>query len=366
MHLLTLTQPVDCGPNGIMPAGQLLLEDTNAAAILLQALPGSASMMPWLPPRSTALRVTINGRIGSPEELPHNILVIRPGAFGDLIQLTPALRALHRKHPDAYINVAVNPKFREVLLGLPYVHGLIPYPVPVERLAEFDLIIPLERALEHNPAAQDMTIVDAFALRLGVEVPAFDRKADLILTPEEKQWAKEKYPRDKRRRVVVQPTASDACRTYPMDKLKLVLRGLLEQGWEIMVVGEPKSVWIGPADGLYNLTADELSFRQSCAVAWTADAIFAPDSAFLHVAGALGKPAVGVFAAFHWNTRITNHPTVEAIQGVGKCSPCHHHRWGPWVWPKGQPCEKAGFCTVLAEIEPGRIVAKLNRLVPTA
>jgi ADP-heptose:LPS heptosyltransferase len=280
-----------------------------------------------------------------------------------LIQLTPALRALRRKYPEASLSVAVNPKFRDVLLGLPYIDGLVPYPIPVERLKEFDTIIPLEFSVEHNPAANDMTIVDAFAARLGVEVPDSDSKADFILTPEEKAWAIEKYPRDKRRRVMVQATASDACRTYHMERLKQLMGLLLLDEWEVMLIGEPGSIWIGPSDGLYNLTADNLTIRQSAAVLTTCDCAFGPDSMILHLAGALGVPALGVFAAFHWKHRITNHRSVEAIQGHGECSPCHFHAWGGRVWPKDMSCQKAGYCTVLAEIEPSRIATKLARLV---
>jgi heptosyltransferase-2 len=36
-----------------------------------------------------------------------NILIIKPGAIGDLIQMTPVLRALKRKYPDAAISILV-------------------------------------------------------------------------------------------------------------------------------------------------------------------------------------------------------------------------------------------------------------------
>jgi len=37
-----------------------------------------------------------------------NILVIKPGAIGDLLQLTPAIRALHEKYPQARISILVS------------------------------------------------------------------------------------------------------------------------------------------------------------------------------------------------------------------------------------------------------------------
>lgn len=38
---------------------------------------------------------------------PQNILIIKPGAMGDLLQLTPTIRALHRRFPHARIDIMV-------------------------------------------------------------------------------------------------------------------------------------------------------------------------------------------------------------------------------------------------------------------
>lgn len=39
-----------------------------------------------------------------------NILIIKPGAIGDLLQLTPVIRALKRKYPDARLSILVGSK----------------------------------------------------------------------------------------------------------------------------------------------------------------------------------------------------------------------------------------------------------------
>ncbi|MFZ3207710.1 MAG: hypothetical protein WA140_02610, partial [Geobacteraceae bacterium] len=38
---------------------------------------------------------------------PANILIIKPGAIGDLLQITPVIRALHGKYPGASIDIMV-------------------------------------------------------------------------------------------------------------------------------------------------------------------------------------------------------------------------------------------------------------------
>ena len=49
------------------------------------------------------------------------ILAIRPRALGDVVLTTPALRALHRGHPDAVLEVATELRYAALLEGLPAV-----------------------------------------------------------------------------------------------------------------------------------------------------------------------------------------------------------------------------------------------------
>lgn len=55
-----------------------------------------------------------------------NILIIKPGAIGDLLQLTPAIRVLHDKYPRARISVLVSSVATAALfLHNPHVHEAI-------------------------------------------------------------------------------------------------------------------------------------------------------------------------------------------------------------------------------------------------
>lgn len=57
-----------------------------------------------------------------------NILIIKPGALGDLLQLTPVLRALHRKLPQARISILVgNAASVDLFRHHPLVHETVVY-----------------------------------------------------------------------------------------------------------------------------------------------------------------------------------------------------------------------------------------------
>jgi len=53
------------------------------------------------------------------------ILAVRVGRAGDLIMITPALRALRQAYSQARIDVLVRRRYRELLEGNPHLTGLV-------------------------------------------------------------------------------------------------------------------------------------------------------------------------------------------------------------------------------------------------
>jgi ADP-heptose:LPS heptosyltransferase len=85
-------------------------------------------------------------------------------------------------------------------------------------------------------------------------------------------------------------------------------------------------------------------------------------SALVHVAGALGLPAVGLYGPFPWQLRTVHAPSIHGINGTCRCSPCFWHDREALFPPDG-PCATTGRCEALAGIEPRRIVAKLRKMI---
>ncbi|MBT0654217.1 glycosyltransferase family 9 protein [Geobacter luticola] len=90
-----------------------------------------------------------------------NILIIKPGAIGDLLQLTPAIRALHGKYPQARISVLVSSAATAALFQHnPHVHETIVFdkrgahrsPLALAKLwlqlyrARYDLVVNYQRS----------------------------------------------------------------------------------------------------------------------------------------------------------------------------------------------------------------------------
>jgi ADP-heptose:LPS heptosyltransferase len=347
MHFVTIPKAIDMGNLGLFPAGRLIMEDKNAAEMMLQWPEAGISLEPY------------DHKIGHID--PTKILVAGGIGMGDAIMLTPVLRALKVKYPLATVEVACFPHYRAPLLNLPYVDGFADWPLPAGGPWHHHYTYFLENYLSH-PLARTEHLSDVFAAICGVELT--DKHADYLPTAEERDWAVATFPRNPaRKRIGMQVQASHRCRTYPTDLFRDVMGLLVRDGWEVYMMGTAAEYGCVEMGHIHDLRKDAPSFRESAAFLLTCDAFFGPDSGFLHVAGAMGVPAVGVFGAFPWKLRTAYYPSVFAIQGAGECSPCFHTptRLQP-AFPLRGPCAKTMRCDVLASIEPERIKAKIDQI----
>jgi ADP-heptose:LPS heptosyltransferase len=367
MHLLDLPERIELELEHPIEPGRYLLEDVNAAHLLVLA--GGGQMVPYLQPVPL-----------SPDALLESasVLFMRAGGFGDLVLLTPVLRELKRRSPATKIAVCTMRHYGVVLEGLPYVDEIVPYPPSEEKANSYSACVFYENAVERNPAAEQIHITDLFAMLAGIEgMDAAAKLPEYRVKASEAIWANEMFPRQPGvRRVCIQVGTSSAARVYHRGQLGEATGKLTKDGWEVFLLGEKGEINLQgrTAPNLRNLADMGLSFRQSCAVLSTADAFLGSDSALLHVAGALAVPAVGLYGPFPWKLRTAYCPTTFAIQGTeirvggAPCSPCFHHVNSARRnhFPDHCPSKKKGFCEVLASITPDRIVGKLNQIAPKA
>ena len=359
MHTLTLSAPVDLGAAGRILPGCYLVEDTPAAQILASAPRGSASLAP---------PAGLPGPISLAEgQDPGSVLIARSGGLGDLLFLGPILAEVRRRWPKCRIGVACRPERRPVLDGLGLVDTWEPVPLPVEVARSYSALVSFEHVIEQETRRH---YVDALAAAAGLELPPGpeSRRCRYVVSESERAWVSEMYPKNpSRKRLGVQWLASTPARSYPLRDLHTVCGHLGAHGWEVWLLGEPDQVRArcGHGSGVRNVAMDERpTFRQSCAILTTCDVVLGPDSALLHVAGALGIPAVGLFGPIDPKLRIAYSPTVRALKGALPCSGCNHHPRFPGDWPAGMPCKQDGHCTALAAIAPRIIISAVEAAYP--
>lgn len=359
MHIVTLESPVKDARWDLQPRAYVC-EDLSAWELAIAAKRGTATVRPLVYP--SRLRV-------------ERLLLISNGGFGDMLLLVPALRAMHSKRPEIRLTLSCRNRVHCVFENLPYAPSLVDYPISVEDAAHFDQIITTEHLQEDSDEGRSVAAVDIKARILGVgPLVGEERRAEYVATAAETTVAEFKCPRlAGRPRIGIQLQASSPTRTYHPQRAGDVMQRLYALGYELYIFGSPGSLPQEKVperirDRVRNLTAENLSFRESVAVMGTCDVLFCPDSSMVHVAGALGIPCVAVFGSTHWKLRTADYPSVFVLQGNGGCkiSPCWHHPKGATIWPEEGPCATAGHCPVINNIPPERIVAEIQKKLAAA
>jgi heptosyltransferase-2 len=139
--------------------------------------------------------------------------------------------------------------------------------------------------------------------------------------------------------VALAPGAVGPSKRWPVGAYAVLARGLAEQGFTIAIVGgpdeKPLAAEIAATGGekVRDLTGPDL--RNAILALAAAKAAVSNDSGLLHVAAALGTPAIGIFgptSPWYWAPL---NPLAAAIETANPpdCRPCHkptcrfgHHR----------------------------------------
>ncbi len=353
MNLLTLEQRVEISPKDILEPGEYVSSDMVAHQLLLMTGAGEMDKLEETRPLV-------------PGVAPKRILFQRIGGFGDLVLLTPVLREVKRRWPQAHVAVSCMSHYGVVFAGLPFVDEILPFPLLKSVADTFDAWVFYENTIEKNPRAKEIHMTDLFAEIAGIGkiedmLPAYKLKASELI------WANEGFPRSGVPRIAVQVGTSSRARRYPF--MGDVCAKMAGMGWEVMLLGVagelPDLKGKRLPEGVFNLTEAGLSARQSCAIMAGSDGFIGADSFMLHVAGAIGLPAVGLYGPFPYALRTAHAPTTYAFQGHGKCAPCFHHELGTMrnPFPEHCPSKAKGMCEVLGSIRPDGIVTKVSQIM---
>lgn len=358
MHLLTNKNPVPTSPGSVLEPGRWLMGDAEAARIMLMAGGGECELK-----AIESQCLNFQHDTGWPDD----IVIMRGGRYGDLVSLSPCLRALRARYKDAKITVSCFPEYREALLGLPYIDGFEPYPMSIR--GDIPYVICLEPLTSLGEREKEVHLTDLFAERIGIALT--HKEPDFYLSNEETDWAESNYKRiEGAKRVAIHVKSSTPSRDYPIDKLNKLIGLLHQQGWDIMLLGLPTQMNWKPPGGVEvpRITAcmnDKLTFRQSAAVLATCDCFVGPDSGLIHVAGALRVPALGLFSNVPWQLRTKYHDKTFVIQSSTGCpkAPCFHAGHLGQPFPVDGPCMGERKCVALDAIQPETIIARLRQLI---
>jgi lipopolysaccharide heptosyltransferase II len=312
-----------------------------------------------------------------PVELPENpnLLVMETGLIGELLAVTPALRAIRKARPDAEVTVMVRPGSAPVLVGNPGVQKLLPLVgrerkgfLGLMRMASWVRSRDFDAALVFHTSFRSalIALMGAVPVRAGLAcegrgfilthkkprdraayevdehlavlgllgIPADGRELEIFLTDDERRAARELVgpAGDGERLVGLHPGASRDIRRWPVRHfVELADRLEREAGVRTVFFFGPREEDLARAvgelreweSGAPPVLASPANVRVLAAAFELMDAVITNNTGPMHIAAAVGAP--GVF--IHGPTPVERwHPPGDryvpiCAEGL-ECRPC--------------------------------------------
>jgi ADP-heptose:LPS heptosyltransferase len=324
------------------------------------------------------------------EDAPRRVLLVLTGLIGDAVMSTPVIVEARRLWPEAWITLLGNRQTCELLSTCPLVDACVETPVIPFALRKRRKVGELKRWLREQDF--DVAIIllgDQFAqvlaeaeipIRVGVRghllspflTTTYDVGSPKDWGPPERLgalralsyhvrnvrpnlWISDHARPEARRRLaelglpegipysVVHPFGSTRSQWWPLDRMAELVDSL-SRGLDLrtVMVGGPETRGaLGPLCGNVIDTTGELTIPELMAVIESARLVISTDSGPFHIAGALGRPLVGLFRGRR-PEHAGRYPQARVV--LGQHSSCTRHC--EWNRCQAIPCRQMNELTV--------------------
>jgi len=334
-------------------------------------------------------RIALRCLAGKPRPRPGRILVVKTHAIGDLLMVTPSIRALRTLYPDAHIAVLVGRWSAPVLENNPDIDEVIDFPdemlfggrvyqlprlILEIRARQFDLAA----VFQPSGAVQLLVALARVPQRIGFDLdgsgfsltrrlawsPNSERfigdnymdiprslgfsaqmpESVLVVLETERRAAFEKYLAgrvEKGRPLIAlcpgggrNPRDVVSAKVWPHNHFAAVARTLAsEYSAKVMVLGGPGDEQTCEAV-CRNAAVDcilprRTTLRELAALISLSALVITNDSAPVHIAAALGVPCIGLYGPSNPKAVAPRVPTHRTIKSTAPCSPCYSNQKFP-------------------------------------
>ena len=222
------------------------------------------------------------------------ILVDRRRALGDLVMITPVLRELRRRHPDAFLQVVTEEP--DVLHNNPHVSQVVK-PDDMQKADPWDLYINLNDAYEEQVTSH---YVDSYLCRaFGQEGLAVDHSPEIFPTDEEKSNVDQVIEEINSDYIVVHMRRwAWENKNIDLEIWSSVFTRLHEKypTVKVVAVGAKYDFRVPPQPDRYIDLVEQLSIGEIQYLISKARAFVGPDSGPFHIAGTTSTPMVALIS----------------------------------------------------------------------
>lgn len=266
---------------------------------------------------------------------PLSILLKRHGAIGDVLMITPIIRALREKHPKA--EIVVETQCPQLLQGNPYITKI------VNRIEQntFDKVINLE--YEQYPGE---VRIDSMARQAGVKLK--NRKMEVFF-PETKDGKilpvllQAPY-------ITIHTGKTWTNREWPIDRFQIMANWLVGHGYQVVQLGDDSTL---PLNGKI-IDYRNKSWAEVVAIIKRAKVFLGVDSAPSNLAKAVGTPAYIIYGCVNHNIMLADAEEYPLYVPNLECFGCRDKSRTYYV----ECSQPEIYC--LTRLTPEMIIAKLE------
>ncbi len=254
----------------------------------------------------------------SPYNVKRDVLVTRGmGGIGDLLMMTPGLHALKEMRPEREIHLAIPKRYFSIFKHNPDVQLFDIEDTSLDHFRYrrwFNFTdCPASRAEARIAPRIRKNRIEVFAKALGVRFFhrwKMDSRPRYFISEEERQIKNEFWKKnnlDGRRVIGMQLRSDEVYRDFP--HMKELACELAKEYRVIVFDAEPIEGYENP--GIIKLSG--VSLRVAFAIASGCDVIVAPDSSFVHFAGAMDIPCVALYGPIDGLVRTKDYPRCTPV-----------------------------------------------------
>jgi len=294
-----------------------------------------------------------------------NLLIIKPGAIGDLVQLTPVIRALAARYPGSRISLLVGTRATATLFKYnPYVaetivferrgeHGSFSSLLKLWRhlwRMKYDLVINFQRSnlriwflataafpcrllVYHKARNQSVHVVDNYLDTLTpLDISGQNRNLELAVGDEDERFAEDLFSLNGyggKIVIALNPGASHPVNRWSVERFAALADALVKGlSVKIIIIGGPEDIVLAKAISSATssrplVLCGNTTLLQLGAVLKRCNLLISGDTGPLHLATAVGTRVVALFGAAdpaRTGPVGTGHRVIQA-NGVA-CRPC--------------------------------------------
>ena len=290
-----------------------------------------------------------------------SILITRAmGGIGDILMMTPGLKALNEKYPQHEIHFAIPKSFHNILKGLDFIKLKDIYKDDFFKEDYYKVYnftdCPAARTESATLPDVKLNRIDIFSRAL--DIPNYlQKKVGYIplytLFEEEKLWAinfLSQHGVKPNTAIGIQLKAADSYRDYPHFEQ---LVNIIPKTYTIILFHN-KQIYGYNHKNIIKI--DNTTLRQSISILSQCKLLIAPDSSFIHIAASFNLNTISIFGPICGEIRTKHYPNCKYIDLREKisCVPC-------WC-NQNNPCPENinGYSKCLYEIEPQRIYNEIK------